>query len=110
MSLRTTTLMVLFTTALAIPVSSFAQWIPDNSELCSHNVTNTTSMKTHAQVLQELQQAKADPSWATRQGQETGSWPDKNAQPDKTREQVEHALNSVTPAQRAYQQSFYAGA
>ncbi|MEO6959886.1 MAG: DUF4148 domain-containing protein [Burkholderiaceae bacterium] len=110
MSIRTTTLLALLATALIIPVSSFAQWVPDNGELGGHDVVNTTSMKTHAQVLQELQQAKADPSWASRQGEETGSWADTSIQPEKTRAQVTQELQSVSPKQHAYQQSFYTGA
>ncbi|MDN5872300.1 MAG: hypothetical protein L0H73_16500 [Nitrococcus sp.] len=63
-------------------------------------------MKSRAQVLQELEQAKADPTWNTREGEATGSWPHVNAAPAKTRAQVIHELESLTAAEKAYIDSF----
>lgn len=109
MSIRSTTLMALFATALVIPATSFAYWVPNGSEQGGYDVPDTTHMKTRAQVLHELQQAKADPTWATHQGELTGVWPDKNATPEKTRAQVQQALKSETPAEHAYLQNLYMG-
>lgn len=109
MSIRSTTLMALVATALVIPVTSFAYWVPNGSEQGGYDVAGTTHMKTRAQVLQELQQAKADPTWTTHQGELTGVWPDKNATPAKTRAQVEQELKNETPMQHAYLQRLYMG-
>lgn len=54
MSLRTKTLAALLTAVIAIPATSFAYWIPDNSEQGGTEVVDWSNMKSRAQVLEEL--------------------------------------------------------
>ncbi len=110
MSVRTKTLTALLVAAFAIPATSFAYWIPDNSEQGGTEVVDWSNMKSRAQVLEELEQAKADPSWATRQGEETGTWSVAGAKQTKSRAQVRQELESMSAEEKAYIQSFYTGA
>lgn len=110
MSLRTKTLAALLTAVIAIPATSFAYWIPDNSEQGGTEVVDWSNMKSRAQVLQELEQAKADPSWATRQGEETGTWSMAGAESTKSRAEVRQELESMSAKEKAYIQSLYTGA
>lgn len=110
MSLRSKTCLALLTIAISAPLTSFARWIPDNTEQGGTEVYDWSHAKTRAQVLEELEQAKADPTWATRQGEETGVWPVLSPEPQKTREEVVMALKNMSAAEKAYIQSFYTGA
>ncbi|MFT0548609.1 DUF4148 domain-containing protein [Allopusillimonas ginsengisoli] len=106
MSVRSKLFFAILAVAAAAPATSFAYWVPDNSEQGGTEVYDWSNMKSRAEVLQELEQAKADPTWATRQGEATGSWPQINAAPAKTRAQVINELESLTPAEKAYIDSF----
>ncbi len=110
MSLRSKTLFALLAAAIAVPATSFAYWIPNNGEQGGTEVQDWSNMKSRTQVLQELEQAKGDPTWATRQGEETGSWPQINAEPMKSRAQVQQELRALTAEEKVYIQSFYTGA
>lgn len=110
MSLRTKTLAALLTAVIAVPATSFAYWIPDNSEQGGTEVVDWSNMKSRAQVLEELEQAKADPSWATRQGEETGTWSMAGAEQTKSRAEVRQELESMSAKEKAYIQSLYTGA
>src|SRR3546814_18789375 len=100
MSLRSKTLFALLAAALAVPATSFAYWIPDNSEQGGTEVQDWSNMKSRVQVRQELEQAKADPTWATRQGEATCSWPQLSAEPKKSRAQVKQALLAKTDEEK----------
>jgi hypothetical protein len=110
MSLRTKALTALLVAAFAVPATSFAYWIPDNTEQGGTEVVDWSNMKTRAQVIEELERAKVDPSWATRQGEETGTWSVAGAEQTKTRAQVRQELASMSTEEKAYIQSFYTGA
>ncbi|MCQ9617322.1 DUF4148 domain-containing protein [Paenalcaligenes niemegkensis] len=110
MSLRTKTLAALLTAVIAVPATSFAYWIPDNSEQGGTEVVDWSNMKSRAQVLEELEQAKADPSWATRQGEETGTWSMAGTEQTKSRAEVRQELESMSAKEKAYIESFYTGA
>ncbi|MFW7342355.1 DUF4148 domain-containing protein [Pollutimonas sp. H1-120] len=110
MSLRTKTLTALLVAAFAVPATSFARWIPDNSEQGGTEVVDASNTKSRAQVIQELEQAKMEPSWASRQGEETGTLPIAGAEQTKTRAQVRQELASMSAEEKAYLQGFYTGA
>ena len=110
MSLRTKYLAALLTTAFAIPATSFAYWIPSNSEQGGTEVIAQSNPKSRTQVLQELAQAKADPSWSTRQGEETGTRLALSTEQAKSRAEVQQELKSMSVQEIAYLQSFYTGA
>lgn len=110
MSIRSKTLAALIVAAFVVPATSFAYWIPNNSEQGGTEVQDWSNMKSRAQVLQELEQAKADPTWATRQGEATGSWPQAQAESTKSRAEVQQELKAQSAEEKAYSQSFYTGA
>ncbi|WP_167670948.1 DUF4148 domain-containing protein [Allopusillimonas ginsengisoli] len=110
MSVRSKTLFALFALAVAAPVTSFAQWVPDNTEQGGTEVYDWPSVKTRAQVLEELEQAKADPAWATRQGEATGRLPQEATESQLTRAQVKQELETQTAKEVAYLESLYTGA
>jgi len=110
MSIRAKTLLASVALAAAVPAASFAYWVPDNTEQGGTEVYDWSNMKTRAQVLEELEAAKADPTWDTRQGEATGLWPHDIAAPKKTRQQVIKELRSMTAEEKAYIESFYTGA
>lgn len=110
MSFRSKTFFALLAAALAVSATSFAYWIPDNSEQGGAEVQDWSNMKSRAQVLQELEQAKADPTWSTRQGEATDFWPQIDAESMKSRAQIQQELKALTVEEKAYIQSFYTGA
>jgi len=63
------------------------------------------STKTTAQVMQELQEAKADGSY--QQSLENYPAPAKSVGPGKTRAEVLNELKNITPAERARMQAIY---
>ncbi|TEA79771.1 DUF4148 domain-containing protein [Allopusillimonas ginsengisoli] len=110
MSVRFKMLIATFALAATAPVTSFAYWVPDNTEQGGTEVYDWSNMKSRTQVLQELEEAKADPTWESRQGEATGSWPQDQAASTKTRAQVRQELASMTDEEKAYIESFYTGA
>ncbi len=110
MSVRSKMFVAILALAAAVPATSFAYWVPDNTEQGGTEVYDWSNMKSRAQVLEELAEAKADPTWDTRQGEATGLWPQDRAASHKTRAQVIEELESMTPQEKAYIESFYTGA
>lgn len=110
MSLRSKTLFTLLAVAIAVPATSFASWIPNNSEQGGTEVQDSSSMKSRAQVLQELEQAKAGPNWAARQGEATAAWRTPHAESTKSRAQVQQESRTLASDEKAYIRSFYTGA
>ncbi|MFT0548600.1 hypothetical protein ACMHYO_19980 [Allopusillimonas ginsengisoli] len=106
MSVRSKLFFAILAVAAAAPATSFAYWVPDNSEQGGTEVYDCPNMKSCAQVLQELEQARADPTWDTRQGEATGLWPQENAAAEKTRAEVKEELDSLTAADKAHIDSF----
>lgn len=109
MSLRSKTFLALVAAALALPATSFAYWVPDNSEQGGSEVLNIATTKSRTQVIEELERAQADPSWAARQGEEIGSWPRTDPAPSMSRAAVRQALASMTAEEKATIQSIYTG-
>ena len=108
--IRTAALMPLLAVALAAPTAAFA-----NSELhlssgeagYTFHPDHVKSTKTRAEVMQELQQAKADGSYYYLQ--RGLPVPPKNVGPGKTREEVLKELVNMTPEERARMNELYFG-
>lgn len=83
MSARSKVLFAILAIAAAAPATSFAYWFPNNTEQGGVEKYDSSGMKTRAQVLKELKEAMADPTWDTRQGEATGEWPKIDAAPGK---------------------------
>lgn len=95
MSIRSKTLFTTLALAAAVPAISFAYWIPNNTEQGGVEIYDRSNAKSRAQVLEELENAKADPTWATRQSEATGLWPQPTTMPEKTRAQVLRELEDA---------------
>jgi hypothetical protein len=108
MSIRTTSLIPLFAVALAAPIAAFA-----NSELhlssgeagYTFHPDHVKSTKTRAEVLKELEQAKADGSYYYLQ--RGLPVPSRNTGPGKTRQEVVNELLNMTPEERARMDELY---
>lgn len=110
MSLRANIFIAIAAFTVTVPATSLAYWVPDNTEQGGTEVYDWTNTKSRALVLEELEAAKADPTWNTRQGEATGAWPQGISTPGKTRAQVIQELKSMTAEEKAYIESFYTGA
>lgn len=108
MSIRTTALVPLFAVALVAPTAAFA-----NSELhlssgeagYTFHPDHVKSTKTRAEVLRELEQAKADGSYYYLQ--RGLPVPSRNTGPGKTRQEVINELLNMSPEERARMDELY---
>jgi hypothetical protein len=109
MLIRTAILFPVLSIALAAPTLALAE---SEMHLSRGEVGYTfypnhvKSTKTTAQVMQELQEAKADGS-SHQYSLEEYPAPTKNVGPVKTRAEVLNELKNVTPAERARMQAIY---
>ena len=97
----------LIASLLVAPTVSYADvWHRTTTDVgWTYHPDHGESTKTRADVMRELEQAKADGSYEYfRRGL---PMPDTNAGPGKTREQVLQELKNVTPAERAYMEELY---
>lgn len=108
MLIRTAILFPILSIALAAPTLALAE---SEMHLSRGEVGYTfypnhvKSTKTTAQVMQELQEAKADGSY--QQSLENYPAPVKSVGPGKTRAEVLNELKNITPAERARMQAIY---
>lgn len=108
MLIRTAILFPVLSIALAAPTLALAE-----SEMhfsrgevgYTFYPNHVKSTKTTAQVMQELQEAKADGSY--QQSLENYPAPAKSVGPGKTRAEVLNELKNITPAERARMQAIY---
>lgn len=95
---------------LAAPLTSFASWGEHESYMAGSEPE--LSMKSRAEVAEELRQAKLDPSWkarAKRGIQESGVWHQESNETSKTRAQVTQEMRAQSPEEKAYFERLYWG-
>lgn len=106
--IRSATLVPLFAAILAAPTAALADslWHPANNEAgFTFHPDHSTSTKTRAEVLKELEQAKADGSYYyLQQGLPV---PSRNTGPGKTRQEVVNELLNMSPEERARMDELY---
>lgn len=109
MLIKSKTLLPFILSAVILaPVTSFASW--GEHESYSGGSEPELSMKSRAEVLEELKQAKLDPSWKPRKGgAETGMWHKESNEPRKTQAQVSEELRALSPEEKAYFERLYSG-
>jgi hypothetical protein len=108
--IRTTTLLSLLAATFVAPGVALANsdWHFTNSEAgYTYFPDHVKSTKTRAEVLRELEQAKADGSYYYLQRGVPA--PSRNSGPGKTREEVINELVNMTPEERARMDELYSG-
>ncbi|NMG32521.1 DUF4148 domain-containing protein [Aromatoleum evansii] len=106
--IRSATLVPLFAAVLAAPTAALADslWHPANNEAgFTFHPDHSTSTKTRAEVLKELEQAKADGSYYYLQ--RGLPVPSRNTGPGKTRQEVINELLNMSPEERARMDELY---
>jgi len=107
---RTTAIFSLLAAVLVVPTVAQADslWHPASGDLgFTFHPDHSTSTKTRAEVLRELEQAKADGSfYYLQQGLPV---PSRDTGPGKTREEVIKELINMTLQERAYINKLYGG-
>lgn len=106
--IRSATLVPLFAAVLAAPTAALADslWHPANNEAgFTFHPDHSTSTKTRAEVLKELEQAKAEGSYYYLQRGLTV--PSRNTGPGKTRQEVVNELLNMSPEERARMDELY---
>ncbi|QDF99350.1 DUF4148 domain-containing protein [Azoarcus sp. DD4] len=106
--IRTATLVPLLAAVLAAPTAALAGslWHPANNEAgFTFHPDHSTSTKTRAEVLKELEKAKADGSYDYLQ--RGLPVPARDTGPGKTREEVINELVNMTPEERARMDELY---
>ena len=107
---RTTALFSLLAAVLVVPAAAQASslWHPAPGEQgFTFHPDHSTSTKTRAEVLRELEQAKADGSYFYLQ--RGLAVPSRASGPGKTRAEVLKELDDMTPTERAYMNELYRG-
>ncbi|HRY08119.1 MAG TPA: DUF4148 domain-containing protein [Hyphomicrobiaceae bacterium] len=105
---RTTALFSLLAAVLVVPAAAQASslWHPAPGEQgFTFHPDHSTSTKTRAEVLRELEQAKADGSYSYLQ--RGLAVPSRASGPGKTRAEVLKELVDMTPKERAYMNEMY---
>ena len=106
--IRTATLVPLLAAVLAAPTAALAGslWHPANNEAgFTFHPDHSTSTKTRAEVLKELEEAKADGSYSyLLRGLPP---PSRDVAPGKTRDEVINELVNMTPEERARMDELY---
>ena len=106
----TTTVFSLLAAVLVVPTAAQANslWHPaPGDQGFTFHPDHSTSTKTRAEVLRELEQAKADGSYFYLQ--RGLPVPMRFGGPGKTREEVIKELVNMTPQERAYMNELYRG-
>ncbi|MER2552465.1 MAG: DUF4148 domain-containing protein [Thauera sp.] len=106
--IRSATLVPLFAAVLAAPTAALADslWHPANNEAgFTFHPDHSTSTKTRAEVLKELEQAKAEGSYYYLQ--RGLPVPSRNTGPGKTRQEVVNELLNMSPEERARMDELY---
>jgi hypothetical protein len=108
--IRTTATLSLLAAMLSVPavVQANSLWHPAPGEQgFTFHPDHSTSTKTRAEVLRELEQAKADGSYFYLQ--RGLPVPSRVSGPGKTREEVIKELTNMTPQERRYMNDLYRG-
>lgn len=108
--IHTVTLVPLLAAVLAAPTAALAGslWHPANNEVgFTFHPDHSTSTKTRAEVLKELEEAKADGSYYYLQ--RGLPVPARDTGPGKTRQEVIDELVNMTPEERARMDELYFG-
>ena len=106
----TTTVFSLLAAVLVVPTAAQANslWHPaPGDQGFTFHPDHSTSTKTRAEVLRELEQAKADGSYFYLQ--RGLAVPSRASGPGKTRAEVLKELVDMTPTERAYMNELYSG-
>lgn len=108
--IRTATVLPILAVVLVVPsvAQANSEWHFTGGEVGYTSFPDhVTSTKTRAEVLRELEQAKADGSYYYLQRGVPA--PSRNAGPGKTREEVIKELVNMTPEERARMDELYFG-